>query len=317
MIPRSPVIAGLSVVVALAAHAALLVEADEGRVEIAGGGSTAPAALGNSFADLAQGRASAVEAETTAEATEPAEALQPVDAAEAQSAAQPTDATAAPAVSASIPPVRPDASAANGLTPITETVPVVDAAVTPAATATSQASVAPVPQAVAPVTNARVAPVASPSELAPDKSLRPAVRPVRQVKWQPVAKPAPAAPRGNSTRNAQAGSSSGAEGQTAPQANSARAAQDAGEGNAAASNYPGAVMRQITRLPKPRSSARGVAHVAFVIGAGGQVTSVRIARSSGSPALDQLAVRQIRRAAPFPPPPAGARRQFTIGIKGS
>ena len=75
-------------------------------------------------------------------------------------------------------------------------------------------------------------------------------------------------------------------------------------------------MRKISRVRKPRTSVKGVAHVSFVIGGGGQLASLRIRKSSGSSELDQLALQQIRKAAPFPPPPAGARTQFSIAIKG-
>jgi periplasmic protein TonB len=56
--------------------------------------------------------------------------------------------------------------------------------------------------------------------------------------------------------------------------------------------------------------------IAFTISASGGLGGVSVARSSGSAALDQAALTLIRKAAPFPKPPAGARRQYTIKIKG-
>jgi len=283
MIPRSPIIAGLSVCVALAAHAAFLVERDDVTVEIEGGGNVAPAALGNSFADLVQGTASPVTADPSPQPRPADAAHQPVEV-----PADPTRANVADVSPASAqPPVAP-----------------------PAAT--------PVPTAVQPATPAAATtPVENRAALAPQSSPRPSTRPDPKPKVTHVEQPASAAPRGNGTRNARAGADTGAEDQSAAQATSARPGKATGAGNAAASNYPGRVMRQISRQRKPRTSVKGVAHVAFVIDPGGALASVGIAKSSGSAQLDALAVQQIRRAAPFPPPPAGARRQYEIGIKGS
>lgn len=300
MIPRSPLIAGLSVCVALAAHAAFLVDMGAASVEIEGGGSVAPAALGSSFADLAQGRASPVEAETLPVTQQVTEPVQPT-----QTTSQPTVAPTSPAQD------------------VTAVTPVPAAVEPPALSAPASTSVSPI-DAVSVVASVPVTKVAAvpQSDLAPDSGPRPPERPtpppVEAAKQpeKPVVKPATAAPRGNSVTNARAGTESGAEDQRAARASSARAGKSTDAGNAAASNYPGQVMRKISRQRKPRTSARGVAHIAFAIGAGGQLTTVRLAKSSGSAELDQLAVQQIRRAGPFAPPPAGARTRFTIAIKG-
>ena len=74
-------------------------------------------------------------------------------------------------------------------------------------------------------------------------------------------------------------------------------------------------MRRIQRA-KRRANVRGEAIVAFRIGPGGGLAGVSLARSSGSARLDEIAVAQVRRAAPFPPPPSGARTSFTVRIKG-
>ena len=49
----------------------------------------------------------------------------------------------------------------------------------------------------------------------------------------------------------------------------------------------------------------GTAKVAFAISPGGALTYARLAQSSGSAALDAAAIRAVRAAAPFPPPPGG------------
>ncbi len=80
-------------------------------------------------------------------------------------------------------------------------------------------------------------------------------------------------------------------------------------GNAAVSNYPGKVRNKINRAKRRVSGGgRGSAVVSFVIGAGGDASGIRIARSSGQPALDQAALDSVRRAAPFARIPEAADR---------
>jgi protein TonB len=93
-------------------------------------------------------------------------------------------------------------------------------------------------------------------------------------------------------------------------------------GNAAVSNYPGKVMAKLRRAMRSvsksaRAKARNDAQVAFTVSAGGGVSGIRIARSSGSAEFDQVALALVRRAAPFPPIPAGAGRsswQFAVPL---
>lgn len=134
-----------------------------------------------------------------------------------------------------------------------------------------------------------------------------------------VAEPAPKrqqkkASQAGAKQNTRAGTTSGKAQATARSSGSGGKSKSAG--NAAASNYPGLVMRRISRAGRPRVNSRGAAVVAFSISSGGGLSSVSVARSSGSSALDRAAVRVVRTAAPFPKPPAGARRSFTIKIQG-
>ena len=76
------------------------------------------------------------------------------------------------------------------------------------------------------------------------------------------------------------------------------------------------MLRRIASVRRPRTNARGVAVVGFSIAANGGVASLGILRSSGSRELDQLAQRVIRMAAPFPPPPPGARTNWQVEIAG-
>lgn len=122
--------------------------------------------------------------------------------------------------------------------------------------------------------------------------------------------------RGNAKRNNTHGSASGKIQAAKSKANGASSKRIQQEGNAAVSNYPGQVMRRISRVSKPRVSSKGTAIVSFSISQGGGLASLSIARSSGSSALDKAALGVIRKSAPFPRPPAGALRQYSIRVKG-
>ncbi|WP_083099260.1 TonB family protein [Pseudophaeobacter leonis] len=153
------------------------------------------------------------------------------------------------------------------------------------------------------------------------ESLRPPERPKPEVVRRTDPKPAPksaqktsAKPRGNGNVNATRGVASSTRSQPGGQAQTTGGSAKV-QGNAAASNYAGLVMRRIQRA-KRRADVRGEALVRFSITSGGGVASVSLARSSGSGKLDGIALAQVRRAAPFPPPPPGARTSFTVRIKG-
>ncbi|MEL6466447.1 MAG: TonB family protein [Pseudomonadota bacterium] len=152
---------------------------------------------------------------------------------------------------------------------------------------------------------------------APTTSLKPAVRSraIEQAQQNPQPVRRQAAPSGNATQNAVRGSTTGTTTATAAQ-QSANRGNVAQEGNAAATNYPGVVMRKISGVPRPRVRASSVATVRFVIARAGGLNSVSIARSSGNSSLDAAALQVIRQAAPFPAPPPGAQRTFTIRIRG-
>ncbi|PTW50231.1 energy transducer TonB [Rhodovulum kholense] len=149
------------------------------------------------------------------------------------------------------------------------------------------------------------------AEQPPPKAAEPP--PPETVKAEPDRQPR-AAPRGNADRNARAGQAAGTD--RAQAATSGSGGATAESGNAAASNYPGLVMRALSRVPKPRIRARGAAVVAFRLGADGSLASASVVRGSSSAALDQAALRIVQRAAPFPPPPPGAQRSFSIRIEG-
>jgi periplasmic protein TonB len=93
------------------------------------------------------------------------------------------------------------------------------------------------------------------------------------------------------------------------------AANSVGIGRSDAStNYPGTVRAHLSRYQQSLGSSQGTAIVSFTLGGNGAVGGVRLARASGVAAIDQEVQAMVRRASPFPPPPAGAMRSFTIPI---
>ena len=62
----------------------------------------------------------------------------------------------------------------------------------------------------------------------------------------------------------------------------------------------------------------GIAELAFTLDRNGEVVTSRVVRSSGFAALDQDTIDTVRRAQPFPPPPAnmpGETFDFTVPIR--
>jgi protein TonB len=154
------------------------------------------------------------------------------------------------------------------------------------------------------------------SELAPTETPRPPRRTQATERREQPDRPQPSAAPGNAERTARAGTADGTperEVRSAGPRDSEGASQ---AGNAAASNYPGDVLRRVSRVRRPDVSGSGAARVTFSIAGTGALAGARVSRSSGSGALDRAALTVIRRAAPFPAPPAGATRTFTVEIRG-
>lgn len=62
---------------------------------------------------------------------------------------------------------------------------------------------------------------------------------------------------------------------------------------------------------------QGTAYVRFSIDTSGNVLSVRLARSSGYPTLDEEVLAMVRRASPVPTPPQGVNRNITVPVRFS
>ena len=123
------------------------------------------------------------------------------------------------------------------------------------------------------------------------------------------------AARGNAEQNARAGQADGRDEGRAPVAGARQSNRAAQAGNAAVSNYPGKVYARIRRTRQRPAEGRGTARIRFSITASGGLGAIRVASSSGSAAIDQVALDHIRRSAPFPRPPAGAQRSFVIPVR--
>lgn len=262
-------------------------------IEIAASGAAVYVKQGNAFADLVSG---VIKGVTTTETT----ATMPPIPSETPQVLQPTERMQTPAIS---------------------TTPNAAAKVQSGATAIIAATTAVLPTEPLSPTSASAETITA-TALSPSSvltSLRPVHRPEGLAPQPAVAEPAPA-PRGNAAQNASAGAVSN----TAPQATATTSGSNAqneqtaqtAANSQAATNYPGQVMRRISRVRKPNTNARGAVMVSFHISASGSLLAVSVAQSSGNTQLDQMALQVVQRAAPFPTPPAGAQTRFNVEITG-
>lgn len=277
--------------VALAAHGAFaLTLSGPEPVRTEGGAGGAEVRLGSSFADMAVGRVAAEAPVEVAMANAPDRAVPQQTSVMARRVTPPP--TAAAAVQAE--PVTPATPAPSAAAPVASSAP----------------AVLPTPAAPAADTTERIT-ADMPRTAAVSRSLRPRMR---SPELETANRPKPAPQGGGAARNARAGKAAGTE--NAKALTSGAPTGKPAPGNAEASNYPGQVMRVLSRAGRPRVNTRGAALVSFTISASGGVASATVARSSGSAALDRAAIQIVRNAAPFPRPPANARRSFSVEIKG-
>lgn len=86
----------------------------------------------------------------------------------------------------------------------------------------------------------------------------------------------------------------------------------------AVNRYASRVRARILSRRPGSGGRRGTAVIAFQVSTSGGLSWARISRSSGSGALDQKALGSVRRASPFPRPPAGSRAsqlRFSISFR--
>ncbi len=292
---------------AMVVHAGVILAlGPEGREAVLTEGAAGAGALrlGEGFADMAAGR---LEAEARVDAVRP-EARDRVEAVRAKMA-EPVAGEAVRADRAE--PVRVEAVEA------VEAEPVRSDLIRAAPVRAGAAAVETPARAESAPAQERIAGVA-PESAAVGQSLRPVQRDPAREKPREKARPAPAskpaAPQGNAARDARAGEATG-QAQAEARSRATQGKADAA-GSTAVGNYPGLVMRKLTRAGRPRVNARGEAVVGFTIADNGGLAALGIVRGSGSAALDRAALGIVRGAAPFPKPPRGAERRFSIRIKG-
>lgn len=287
----------------------------QARIETEGGAGATETMLGSSFADMVAGAARPVTNSTVTPDHQ------------AENAVSPAEPVATPLVKPQDSPPPPVTSPAESAQATVAVVPEMAPRPEMAESVPSAPPVAPVDPAYVAEPSAPQAVVEADPE--PETGLqvsrRPEARP-REVEEsaarrapepEPDRKAEVREPTGNTvTQNATQGSTSGRETATAARAGRDTSSQSSEQGNAAASNYPGQVMRHLARVPRPRADTRGAALVQFSIADGGRLASVSLAQSSGSTRLDRAALTVVQRAAPFPSPPQGAQRSFSIQIKG-
>ena len=87
-------------------------------------------------------------------------------------------------------------------------------------------------------------------------------------------------------------------------------------GNSEAENYAGKVIRHLSRVRRPRAPSAGSARITFTIAADGMIEAIEVTESSGSGRFDREAIKMVERGEPFPEPPPGVNRTFTIEIEG-
>lgn len=293
MIRSSRFVVSICAVTALGLHGAgIWASAPPMRAEVDGGAGVAEVMLGSSFADMVAGAARPVsEASVTPTVTPPV--TPPVSAEDTRR------------------PAPPEAAEPPTPQPVTEAAKALPVAAAPAQDSAFAAPA--LPSRITAQTNAETGlQVSRRPEARPDHAAAPEVRRAEREERAEVRRTSGSTADQTATR----GSMTGHETATAKRQGRPTASQSAAEGNAAASTYPGQVMRHLARVPRPRADTRGAALVQFSISEGGRLASVRVARSSGSTRLDRAALTVVERAAPFPAPPSGAQRSFSVQIKG-
>ena len=88
-----------------------------------------------------------------------------------------------------------------------------------------------------------------------------------------------------------------------------------GGGQLPSDEYKGVVFGHLGRARGAIAEAkerhlRGTVLVSFTVADDGKIADLRVGHSSGTPALDALALQMVREAAPFPPPPPHSQRSF-------
>ncbi|MHB2264931.1 energy transducer TonB family protein [Aliihoeflea sp. PC F10.4] len=294
----------------------------EETVQIAGGQPVVLSIQGNAMEDQVSA-GEAVEATDTAEPVEPDQEVAAVQPETVQPQAEPVQPETVEPEPVETPPddvAEPVEREETPPEPVEEAVPVPPDAVPPPE---AQDTAAVEPETLAPLPEDELAlvdvpvPTPRPEYTPPPPPRQQAQRTERPRQQQPA--PRQQGSSGQNQADTRRGTDQGStSGSSAPSG----AGQANAAGNAAVSNYPGQIATRLRRaLQYPREAQRqgirGEVHVRFTVSAGGQASGITVARSSGSPVLDQAAIATVQRASPFPAIPAGAGRAswpFTVPL---
>ncbi len=199
------------------------------------------------------------------------------------------------------------------ITPVAQ--PVTAAPAPPATAQPVTAAALPKVQPVAPIAPTQPDRTASPPPVETVTALAPPpVQTPDADTPRPRARPDPA-PQGNADRSARRGDTGGQPQGRSSITSQGTEGQSASDGRAVA-EYPQQVNRHLSRLRRPATRFSGAAVIAFTVAGNGGLSALSVARSSGDAGFDQLALAHVQRAAPFPPPPAGAQRSFNVTVQG-
>ena len=157
-----------------------------------------------------------------------------------------------------------------------------------------------------------------------ERQPKPAEQPVETTKAKP-AEPKPKKPAEKPAPRPQQQASLGNGGADNADTKARKAAaggkgQKSDGGSGASSKYPGQIQVRVSRAARRFSHGKGSygeAYVTFTVAANGEVSRVKLSRSSGNAALDDAALAAVERAAPFPPIPEDAGRSswtFTVPV---
>ena len=170
-----------------------------------------------------------------------------------------------------------------------------------------------------------VAPIEIPIEIIqePAKPEPPKPEPPKPPAPKPVAKQEPAKPQTSPEQAKQAEAQARVSermrkllGQPPPSLDPV-ALPGAGADGTVGASYQQLVMSQLTKALgfERRPGVPGFVVVTFVLDDRGAVASVAIDRPSGDPVLDSDAIAVVKRGAPYPPPPPGSKRQYTVTVE--
>lgn len=153
----------------------------------------------------------------------------------------------------------------------------------------------------------------------PTKVLEPAAEPETRPKPRPERK-SESKPKAEAKADKKQRKEPSEEPTAKAQVESAASAPSSGQkakgGANSAAAYAKTVLKKVRATKKQSGAGKGRVVVGFSIAADGGLASVTVLQSSGTAELDQVALNHIRRSAPFPAPPSGARPSYSFEFVG-